>query len=158
MFFFFNDTATTEIYTLSLHDALPAPDFAHQLKEAFVPPRTEWELRLAQIWRELLRVERVGVADNFFALGGNSLMIVRLISQVSQRHQLSLRVVDFFRNPTVGQLARLIDAQQPRSRRLPAVVQLQKGQVGLPDFFLYACPDDVAPGKLLESRTVVLDI
>ena len=138
--------------------ALPAPDFEHQLKEAFVPARTEWELRLAHIWRELLRIERVGVDDNFFALGGNSLMIVRLISQVSQRHQLSLRVVDFFRNPTVGQLARLIDAQQPRSRRQPAVVHLQKGQAEPPVYFIYAGPDEFRLAKLMDDRHAVFGV
>jgi amino acid adenylation domain-containing protein len=138
--------------------ALPAPDFEHQLKEAFVPPRTEWELRLAQLWRELLRVERVGVDDNFFALGGNSLMIVRLISQINQRHQLSLRVVELFRNPTVGQLARLIDAQQPRSKRQPAVVQLRKGQAEPPVYFIYAGPDEFRLAKLMEDRHAVFGI
>ena len=138
--------------------ALPAPDFEHQLKEAFVPPRTEWELRLAQLWRELLRVERVGVDDNFFALGGNSLMIVRLISQINQRHQLSLGVAELFRNPTVGQLARLIDAQQPRSKRQPAVVQLRKGQTEPPVYFIYAGPDEFRLAKLMDDRHAVFGV
>jgi thioesterase domain-containing protein/aryl carrier-like protein len=138
--------------------ALPAPDFEHQLKDAFVPPRTEWELRLAQLWRELLRVERVGVDDNFFALGGNSLMIVRLISQINQRHQLSLGVAELFRNPTVGQLARLIDAQQPRSKRQPTVVQLQKGQTERPVYFIYAGPDEFRLAKLMDDSHAVFGI
>jgi amino acid adenylation domain-containing protein len=138
--------------------ALPAPDFEHQLKEAFVPPRTEWELRLAQLWRELLRVERVGVDDNFFALGGNSLMIVRLISQINQRHQLSLRVVELFRNPTVGQLARLIDARQPKSKRQPAVVQLRKGQAEPPVYFIYAGPTEFRLAKSMGEKHAVFGI
>jgi len=138
--------------------ALPAPHFEHQLKEAFVPPRTEWELKLAQLWRELLRVERVGVDDNFFALGGNSLMIVRLISQINRRHQLSLRVAELFRNPTVGQLARLIDAQQPKSKRAPAVVQLREGQAAPPVYFIYAGPDEFRLAKLMDDRHAVFGI
>ena len=138
--------------------ALPAPDFEHQLKEAFVPPRTEWELRLAQLWRELLRVERVGVDDNFFALGGNSLMIVRLISQINQRHQLNLRVVELFRNPTVGQLARLIDAQQPKSKQQPAVVQLRKGQAEPPVYFIYAGPTEFRLAKSMGEQHAVFGI
>jgi thioesterase domain-containing protein/acyl carrier protein len=138
--------------------ALPAPDFEHQLKEAFVPPRTEWELRLAHIWQELLRVERVGVDDNFFALGGDSLMVVRLISQINQSHQLSLGVAEAFRNPTVGQLARLIDAQQPRSKRQPAVVQLRKGQTEPRVYFIYAGPDEFRLAKLMDGRHAVFGI
>jgi thioesterase domain-containing protein/acyl carrier protein len=138
--------------------ALPAPDFEHQLKEAFVPPRTEWEFRLAHIWQELLRLERVGVDDNFFALGGDSLMIVRLISQINQRHQLSLEVAEALRNPTVGQLARLIDAQQPRSKRQPAVVQLRKGQTEPPVYFIYAGPDEFRLAELMDGRHAVFGI
>jgi amino acid adenylation domain-containing protein len=138
--------------------ALPAPDFEHQLKEAFVPPRTEWELRLAHIWQELLRLERVGVDDNFFDLGGDSLMIVRLISQINQSHQLSLGVPEALRNPTVGQLARLIDAQQPRSKRQSAVVQLRKGQTEPPVYFIYAGPDEFRLAKLMDGRYAVFGI
>jgi amino acid adenylation domain-containing protein len=138
--------------------ALPAPHFEHQLKEAFVPPRTVWELRLAHIWQQLLRVERVGVDDNFFALGGNSLMIVRLISQINQKYQLSLGVEELFRNPTVGQLSSLIDAQQPKSKRQPAVVQLRSGQTEPPVYFIYAGADEFRLAKLMDGRHAVFGI
>src|SRR3712207_8324570 len=63
IFFFFNDTATTEIYTLSLHDALPI---------SYTAPRTPTEEALAEIWAAVLGVERVSVEESFFALGGHS--------------------------------------------------------------------------------------
>src|SRR5262249_12792153 len=89
--------------------ALRAPRTARQLRGVHVPPRTEWERNLAGVWRELLGVEDVGTSDNFFDLGGNSLMVVRLIAAINGRHQVSLGVAEVLMNPTVGQMAKLID-------------------------------------------------
>ena len=139
--------------------ALPTPEAERQLKEVYVPPGTEWELKLARIWQESLRVERVGVDDNFFDLGGHSLMIVRLISEMNQRYQVSLGVEELFRNPTVRQMARLIDRQPPKSKRQPAVVQLQKGRAELlPVYFIYAGPDEIRLAQLMGERHAVFGI
>jgi amino acid adenylation domain-containing protein len=139
--------------------ALPAPEAERQLKDMYVPPRTEWELKLARIWQESLRVERVGVDDNFFDLGGHSLMIVRLISEINQRYQVSLGVEELFRNPTVRQMAGLIDGQQPKSKRQPAVIPLQKGQAErLPVYFIYAGPDEIRLAQLMGERHAVFGI
>jgi amino acid adenylation domain-containing protein len=84
--------------------ALPVPDsdaFAHASYEA---PLGKIEVTLAGIWSELLGVERVGRHDNFFALGGHSLLVVQLIERL--RHQdLSLAVRDLFQTPVLSLLA-----------------------------------------------------
>jgi len=54
-------------------------------------------------------------------------MLVGLIGEMKRRHQVSLGVAELFRHPTLGQMATLIDAQQPRGKRQPAVVPLQEG-------------------------------
>src|SRR4030095_16681124 len=72
---------------------------------------TEVERELCRIWQELLRVERVGIRDNFFDLGGHSLLAVRLFSQIEKRLQVKLPLVTVFQSPTVEQLARAIDQQ-----------------------------------------------
>jgi aryl carrier-like protein len=83
---------------------LPVPDsdaFAHAAYEA---PLGKIEVTLAGIWSELLGVERVGRHDNFFALGGHSLLVVQLIERL--RHQdLSLAVRDLFQTPVLSLLA-----------------------------------------------------
>jgi amino acid adenylation domain-containing protein len=84
--------------------ALPAPD-ADLVRGAYVAPSTDTEERLAAIWRELLGVDQVGLYDNFFDLGGHSLLIVRLHGRLLQEFQKSLSVVDLFRYPTVKKLA-----------------------------------------------------
>lgn len=90
--------------------ALPPPDRG-QLSVAaeFVPPRTPAETTLAKIWCDLLRVERVGTHDNFFQLGGHSLLVMKLITRVGESFgvQLPLRVA--FGAPTLGGLASVIE-------------------------------------------------
>jgi thioesterase domain-containing protein/acyl carrier protein len=65
--------------------ALPAPDSAHlELKKDSVAPRDMLELKLAQIWEEVLGVQPVGVRDEFFEIGGDSLLAVRLMARIQQ--------------------------------------------------------------------------
>ncbi|MFP2913529.1 non-ribosomal peptide synthetase, partial [Pyxidicoccus sp. 3LFB2] len=73
--------------------ALPAPDA--QLAQAFVPPSSPTEQQLASLWLQLLRVERVGAHDSFFALGGHSLLATQLVSRIraSFGAELPLRAV-----------------------------------------------------------------
>jgi len=63
--------------------ALPDPDWSRAaLRAEYVAPRTAEERRLAEVWSELLNVERVGANDNFFDLGGNSLLALRLFARI----------------------------------------------------------------------------
>ncbi|HEY2737319.1 MAG TPA: amino acid adenylation domain-containing protein, partial [Thermoanaerobaculia bacterium] len=89
--------------------ALPAPDSERpELANTFVAPRTEVESRLAELWAELLNVERVGVHDNFFELGGHSLLGIQLLSRVRDSYAMDVPARSFFENPTVAGLAQLV--------------------------------------------------
>ncbi|MBV7338731.1 hypothetical protein KFU94_63035 [Chloroflexi bacterium TSY] len=93
--------------------ALPAPGTDRpDLEIAFVAPSTLLEAQVAAIWSELLGVDRVGIHDNFFELGGHSLISVRLIGQIEKQFGLKMPLKKFFRNPTVAQLAALLDPDQ----------------------------------------------
>ncbi|HWH00600.1 MAG TPA: amino acid adenylation domain-containing protein, partial [Pilimelia sp.] len=83
--------------------ALPDPDPAADAGE-FVAPRTDAERRLAEVWSAVLGVERVGVTDNFFALGGDSILSIQVVSQ-ARRAGLRLTAKDLFLHQTVGELA-----------------------------------------------------
>lgn len=85
--------------------ALPPPDAKRQLGAGYVQPRTELELKLAAIWRDVLRVDGVSVDDNFFDLGGNSLLLIRVHGKLRPLANKELRVVDLFRFPTIRLLA-----------------------------------------------------
>ena len=88
--------------------------------QAFVAPRTTIEAVLADLWSELLGVEQVGVDDNFFDLGGHSLLVTRLVAQIEQRLQVELPVRVLFESPTLAELAARIHADgDPRVQREP---------------------------------------
>jgi acyl transferase domain-containing protein len=70
----------------------------------YVPPRTETERTLARIWEELFRIRPIGVADNFYEAGGDSILGVRMVV-AAREHGLRLSEADVFVNPTVAQLA-----------------------------------------------------
>jgi amino acid adenylation domain-containing protein len=84
--------------------ALPAPEFVRSTA-AQVLPRDVLELRLALIWQDLLAISPIGVTDNFFEIGGHSLLAVRLQTQIQQQLGQHLPLAIFFQNPTIGQLA-----------------------------------------------------
>ncbi|APY90246.1 non-ribosomal peptide synthetase [Streptomyces alfalfae] len=83
---------------------LPAPDWAAGGERAHRAPRTEAERVLAGIWAELLGVTRVGVDDNFFMLGGDSILSIQVVSR-ARAAGLAISPRDLFRHPTVGELA-----------------------------------------------------
>ncbi|MBW4635809.1 MAG: amino acid adenylation domain-containing protein [Iphinoe sp. HA4291-MV1] len=85
--------------------ALPAPDKSSFLDKSFVPPRTQSEKQLAQIWSEILNVQSVGIRDNFFELGGHSLMAVRLMVKIEQEFGKTLPIATLFQFPTIEDLA-----------------------------------------------------
>jgi acyl carrier protein len=90
--------------------ALPAPGTARPgIETIFVPPSTTTEEILAQLWASVLGVERIGIHDNFFEMGGNSLSATQLVSRVRQTLEVELPLRDLFRNATVAQLAVLIE-------------------------------------------------
>ena len=112
--------------------ALPAPDQTRpELEEAFLPPRNSAERALAEIWTELLQVERVGIHDNFFELGGHSLLATQVISRIVNKFNVELPLKSLFAAPTVAGLAEQIEIERrtggisaPPLRRVPRVSQL----------------------------------
>jgi acyl carrier protein len=85
--------------------ALPAPDHAATPREsAFVSPQNEIEARIAKIWQDVLKLPQVGVEDNFFDLGGHSLLIVQVLAKVRETTGRHLPMTDLFRFPTIRAL------------------------------------------------------
>jgi len=85
---------------------LPEPDWSQAVVgRQFVAPQTAVEQKLAEIWREILSVEQVGLLDDFFQLGGNSLLALRLVSRVRSAFSVELPLVTLFASPQLGELA-----------------------------------------------------
>jgi acyl carrier protein len=92
--------------------ALPVPGRLKSFEKSFEPPRTNVEEILASVYSRILHVEKVGVNDDFFMLGGNSIHAILLASEVRQAFQIELPLRRFFENPTVGGLAETIEQLQ----------------------------------------------
>ncbi|MHC2468239.1 amino acid adenylation domain-containing protein [Bradyrhizobium embrapense] len=91
--------------------ALPAPDDEAYAHRAYEQPQGEIETALAQIWAELLGVERVGRHDHFFALGGHSLLAVQLMERL-RRRSLGVEVRTLFAKPVLADLAASLGSHQ----------------------------------------------
>jgi amino acid adenylation domain-containing protein len=92
--------------------ALPKPDGpCTNFDTAFVSPRTSKEKVIAGIWRELLQVQRVGLHDNFFDLGGHSLLVVQAQSRLRDALGVEVPVVKLFQYPTVRTLAQFVGGE-----------------------------------------------
>jgi amino acid adenylation domain-containing protein len=100
---------------------LPAPEgMAEEDGAAFVEPRTPTERRLAAICAEVLGVDRVGAADDFFALGGHSLRATQVTARVRESFGVELRLPELFAHPTVEGLAARVDAALEQRRAAPS--------------------------------------
>jgi len=75
----------------------------------FVSPRTPTEKTLAEIWTQVLNVERVGVHDYFFELGGDSLLATQVVSRARDTFQIDVPLRSLFEAPTLAELAQVID-------------------------------------------------
>lgn len=95
--------------------ALPAPETARLGPiDSYIAPRTETEEVLASIWADVLNLERVGVTDGFFALGGDSILSVRLLAKARERG-LEFSLQQLFRRQTIAELAREISMAETPS-------------------------------------------
>jgi acyl carrier protein len=79
------------------------------LLRAYVAPRTPTERRLAEIWRNALSMDEVGVTDNFEELGGDSLLAVSVFAEIEEALSIAVPIGSLSRAPTIAQLARVID-------------------------------------------------
>lgn len=75
----------------------------------FVPPNSPLEHELVAIWQEVLNVDRIGIDDNFFTLGGNSLLMAQLVVRINESMATGIALRNFFEMPTISQLAKLIE-------------------------------------------------
>ncbi|MEM6446901.1 MAG: non-ribosomal peptide synthetase, partial [Cyanobacteria bacterium P01_D01_bin.123] len=99
--------------------ALPDPDLSRaDLEATYVPPRTEAERQIAALWQEILGIEKVGIRDNFFDLGGHSLSVIATHSKLRELFDRDIAITELFQYTTVSDLA----AHLTQSQTQPSAV------------------------------------
>jgi acyl carrier protein len=100
--------------------ALPDVDSKQtDANETYIAPRSAIERTIANIWQEVLKVEKVGINDNFFGLGGHSLLLVHAQSKVSDALKVKVSMLEMFKHPTISALAEHLSAQPDAIPVLP---------------------------------------
>ncbi|QRG69741.1 non-ribosomal peptide synthetase [Brevibacillus choshinensis] len=103
---------------------LPEPTVASN-EELVVQPRNQVEEKLVQIWEKLLEVKPIGVTDNFFLLGGNSLLAMTMFSYIEKTFQKRLSVSSVFQEDTIEKLARLLSSGEEHAELSKSLVPIQ---------------------------------
>ncbi|KAG9603315.1 putative NRPS-like enzyme, partial [Aureobasidium melanogenum] len=97
--------------------ALPAPDDDALIRGAYAEPQGGAEIRLAALWAELLGVTRVGREDHFFELGGQSLLVARLVARISDTFGVPVAIRDAFESPVLKDMAKLVTSTSDAAPR-----------------------------------------
>ncbi len=104
--------------------SLPDPDVSEEVSDQFTAPRNQLEIKLANIWKELLFVKKIGIHSNFFEIGGHSLLAMRVISAIRKELQVELTIKDIFQYTTINQLSEYIESEYDFAEEIdPALLE-----------------------------------
>ncbi len=130
---------------------LPPPDSSTFEPSSVVQPRNDLELSLLEIWKRVLGVENIGVRDDFFDLGGQSLKAAHVLAEVGKKIGTELPLSALFRGATVESLARVIQSQSETDKD-PVAMEIQHGDSNRLPFFAIVPPGEDALGYALLAR------
>jgi amino acid adenylation domain-containing protein len=99
---------------------LPIPEID---KTRYCAPRNALEQQLTKIWEKVLGISPIGIHDNFFDIGGHSLLAVKLLSRIEKHFEKYLPLITLFQAPTIGQLAAFLKGEGPADGRMLEVIQ-----------------------------------
>lgn len=107
--------------------SLPLPDRDSRLEKPLVPARTTTERTLSEIWKDVLGIKQVGVDDDFFRLGGDSIQAIALALAVSRKYDVQLSILSLHEHTTIASLARLVEIglAEPRSNSVSSSLSRQ---------------------------------
>ncbi|MGF7179802.1 non-ribosomal peptide synthetase [Tunturiibacter psychrotolerans] len=135
--------------------ALPVPDDHLYPHEDYVPPGTAMECRVAEIFEDLLGIERVDIMENFFELGGHSLLAARLQRRLRERFGKELALMELLERPTVAAIADLLgaaDSVAPEHAPWQCLVPVQRRGTRAPLFLACGYGNDVNETPLILAR------
>ena len=133
-------------------DLLPEPEESDFNFEEYVPPRNKTEQLLSEIWQELLKIDKVSVKDNFFDLGGQSLLAVRIFNRIEKQLGKRFPVTLLFRAPTIESLARKITDDSASDTNWPSLIPIQPKGKKKPLFLVHGAGGNILLYRPLASR------
>lgn len=130
---------TGKLQRIGLAEKLGLADLFQSLtKTEYVAPRTPAEKKLAAIWEEVIVIDQVGVYDNFFDLGGDSMLAAQMLVKVKETFGKALTVTVLLQAPTVEQMAKIL-TQRKWSPSYSTLVPIQPNGSKKPLFFIHGC-------------------
>ncbi|GLQ87905.1 non-ribosomal peptide synthetase [Dyella flagellata] len=129
--------------------ALPVPEADALINAHYEPPQGAIETALAKVWADILQVERVGRTDDFFALGGDSLLVVRAVMRLQQTQGMKIKIDDVFLRPVLAELAKSLEEVQEPSLQTVKLARRKRAQVSLSSPMLMAVS---STGRNIASR------
>ena len=126
-FIFLKQFPLTRHGKLDLHSLRELRETGKSLVNSnYVAPRNYLESNLVSIWEKILSKHPIGIFDNFFEIGGHSLLLSRVVTRVHKELNVSVKLADFFKVPTVAGLATLISQTQYNYKEPISAIPPQK--------------------------------
>lgn len=94
------------------------------IQETYEPPTNKIEYLLVDMWQRVLNIEKIGIADNFFSLGGHSLQVLKISNEISRKLQCQLEYTDIFKYPTIKEIAQIIQGNRHENEK--AIIKISK--------------------------------
>nr|WP_050988103.1 non-ribosomal peptide synthetase [Thiothrix nivea] len=136
--------------------SLPEPDQLSVLSTNYMHPRNSLELQLSQIWEDTLAISPISVLDNFFAIGGDSMLAIRLINRINQQFSVKIPLNTLFQYANIEQFACLLRRDDHVALKNSPLVALQTRGSNIPIFCVHAAGGIVfryqQVAKLMSSR------
>ena len=129
--------------------ALPEPQGNLHLGVKYESPSTEIEKKMAKVWHNVLKIEQIGVNNNFFDLGGDSIKVIRLLSAMNRELNTELQILEIYEHPTIRSLSSYLEGTNPthteRELRLESELELErlKNKILLDEIYRYEVPMDI---------------
>ena len=105
--------------------SLPNPNFKSS-DSNYIPPKTKIEKRLVDIWQKMLGINKIGINENYFKIGGNSLLSIKLSSQIHKTFEKQISISEIFQNPTIKSFASNVLEQDNIEINIPLLSTLKR--------------------------------
>jgi amino acid adenylation domain-containing protein len=128
-FFIFLDKVPLTLNGKLDRKSLPDLDFTlRQTSSMYVAPQTQLEQELSSIWSDILKIEKIGIHDNFFILGGHSLLATQVISRIRHNYTINISLKALFEHPTISALSKIVDVlrEQNALSLIPPITAREK--------------------------------